>query len=580
MTSTSTILDGPSPSLRNRTKYTYDNLGRRTAAESPTSLTTYDWNSDNRLTSVAILGTSGTMVTFTYDAMGRRFSRATSSGTTNFTWNGQVLQAETNSGGAVQNWYTQGQGAYGDITSVRNVGSSASTFPLYDSQGNAANFANSSASITSTLTYDTFGNIVDESGITDPTVSWSGRQGYYYDNVSNLYYVRQRWYDPAARRFLTQDPLGFGGGDTNLFRYAGNDPVNSSDPSGQDDNDSENSDLTPFEKGLQSEWPGMTLGVFKAVQDLLNQPYNYHSYDSHYFGPNQVYDVLNIVKYNDHIDNFKGITAQQIFNDYNQFVSKQQHILGTKEAADPFYDYPITWALNEVFNRPVGWENWVPLWGGIRSAIIYFETGHPIAGAANVVSAALDYGLIKDIFVLGAKLFIRPGTETLAKNISGKTAEDIIASEGKRIILQQAQGVLVQRIGSNILKTVDEEASRIAQWYGRTSIYYQAQALQRLGDMAVDFLYSDGKLVMSDAGKFTKGYLSSLFLRTRLIASLRLGTLVNDVVPRNIGTAGEVFDPILHPAIEAAYRLIALGGNASLRYMDNFLELSNSPTQK
>jgi RHS repeat-associated protein len=44
-------------------------------------------------------------------------------------------------------------------------------------------------------------------------------------------YLRNRWYDPATGRFLTQDPIGLAGG-TNLYAYAGNDPVGFSDPFG------------------------------------------------------------------------------------------------------------------------------------------------------------------------------------------------------------------------------------------------------------------------------------------------------------------------------------------------------------
>src|SRR5205085_12344327 len=40
---------------------------------------------------------------------------------------------------------------------------------------------------------------------------------------------------PSAARFLQKDPLGFGGGDANLFRYCGGDPVNWRDPNGLQD---------------------------------------------------------------------------------------------------------------------------------------------------------------------------------------------------------------------------------------------------------------------------------------------------------------------------------------------------------
>ena len=43
---------------------------------------------------------------------------------------------------------------------------------------------------------------------------------------------RARYYDPKAGRFITKDPLGFDGGDVNLYAYVGNNPVNYTDPLG------------------------------------------------------------------------------------------------------------------------------------------------------------------------------------------------------------------------------------------------------------------------------------------------------------------------------------------------------------
>ncbi len=75
----------------------------------------------------------------------------------------------------------------------------------------------------------------DNSGPQNPTVAWQGKQGYQFEQplgVAGLQYVRQRWYDPATRQFISPDPLRFAGGDVNLFRYAGNNPVNANDPGG------------------------------------------------------------------------------------------------------------------------------------------------------------------------------------------------------------------------------------------------------------------------------------------------------------------------------------------------------------
>ncbi|MGH8473464.1 MAG: RHS repeat-associated core domain-containing protein, partial [Gammaproteobacteria bacterium] len=58
----------------------------------------------------------------------------------------------------------------------------------------------------------------------------SGRRE--YDKASWLYYYRARYYNLEVGRFLTRDPIGFAGGDTNLYRYVLNDPITRTDPRG------------------------------------------------------------------------------------------------------------------------------------------------------------------------------------------------------------------------------------------------------------------------------------------------------------------------------------------------------------
>jgi hypothetical protein len=47
-----------------------------------------------------------------------------------------------------------------------------------------------------------------------------------------LNYYRARYYDSRVGRFISVDPMGFDAGDTNLYRYVGNNSTNATDPTG------------------------------------------------------------------------------------------------------------------------------------------------------------------------------------------------------------------------------------------------------------------------------------------------------------------------------------------------------------
>lgn len=55
-----------------------------------------------------------------------------------------------------------------------------------------------------------------------------------FGQIKNPPRFRARYYNPTTGRFMSSDPIGFAGGDTNLYRYSLNDPINRIDPDGLD----------------------------------------------------------------------------------------------------------------------------------------------------------------------------------------------------------------------------------------------------------------------------------------------------------------------------------------------------------
>jgi RHS repeat-associated protein len=110
-------------------------------------------------------------------------------------------------------------------------------------------------SLAQTLSYEPWGLLVDSTGALADTsrLRWKGL--YWEGGNTRLYHVRNRWYDPEARRFTSEDPIGIEGG-LNPYIFAGNDPVNGSDPFGLrpcDEMDGDHWDET-LVKGFTWNW--------------------------------------------------------------------------------------------------------------------------------------------------------------------------------------------------------------------------------------------------------------------------------------------------------------------------------------
>lgn len=79
------------------------------------------------------------------------------------------------------------------------------------------------------IDYNEFGMVMKD---TNPGYQPLGFNSGLWDHQTALVRFGARDYDPSIGRWTTKDPIGFSGGDTNLFGYVQNDPVNWTDPSG------------------------------------------------------------------------------------------------------------------------------------------------------------------------------------------------------------------------------------------------------------------------------------------------------------------------------------------------------------
>ena len=110
------------------------------------------------------------------------------------------------------------------------------------------------------IDYDEFGRIQAD---TNPGFQPFGFAGGLHDRDTGLVRFGARDYDPEIGRWTAKDPLGFGGGDANLYVYVANNPINFIDPTGL----SFLQGLTDFSAGFGDT---VTFGLTRWVRKKLD----------------------------------------------------------------------------------------------------------------------------------------------------------------------------------------------------------------------------------------------------------------------------------------------------------------------
>jgi RHS repeat-associated protein len=165
------------------------------------------------------------MNTFNYDPLGRRIEKSSSAATSVFAYDGDNLIEEANSSGTVVARYARTQNIDEPIAMLR---SSATSYYEADGLGSITSLTSSSGATAETYTYNSLVNLTNSSGSLVSPFQYTGRE---FDSETGLYYYRARYYDPAAGRFLSEDPFRFSAG-INFYAYVENEPIGLLDPYG------------------------------------------------------------------------------------------------------------------------------------------------------------------------------------------------------------------------------------------------------------------------------------------------------------------------------------------------------------
>ncbi len=198
----------------------YDPNGNLTSLTDPGGTTTLTWDARDRL-----VGLSGPGMTaaFTYGA-GRRRSK---------TINSQLIEALHDVANTVQETiqgtpvpYLSSLGI--DEPLVRNGTESY----LADGLGSTLALTDEGGAVSTQYSYEPFGRTGVAGAPSANPFQFTGRE----NDGTGLYYYRARYYAPTSGRFISEDPVlfggWFGGRDVNLYSYVENRPLNYFDPAG------------------------------------------------------------------------------------------------------------------------------------------------------------------------------------------------------------------------------------------------------------------------------------------------------------------------------------------------------------
>lgn len=206
--------------------YTYTADGYVASKTTTTGATGYTYTGLGELASVSL--PDGRRIAYRYDASGRRVARLVDGAVVErYLWaDATRLLATYDASGTLTRRFI-----YADARMPYAVDTpSGRYFMAYDQTGSLRVVTDSSGAVVERHETDSFGAPLSAEPIS--SITGLGFAGGMTDADTGLVLFGARDYDAGAGRWMAKDPIGFSGGDVNLYGYCLADPVNLVDPSG------------------------------------------------------------------------------------------------------------------------------------------------------------------------------------------------------------------------------------------------------------------------------------------------------------------------------------------------------------
>ena len=206
--------------------YQYDDDGNLVSRTNEEGTTSFSYNSENQL--IGVTEPDGTVTIYEYNPFGDRVASVVDGERTEYLVDpfgfGDVVGEYDEDGDLIAS-YTHGLG----LESITNV--EDSFYYDFNATGSTVGLTDADGGVVNSYFYDPFGDDIAETEAVANPFEFVGQFGV-AEEANGLDFMRARFYDSDTGRFISPDPIGLNGSDTNLYRYSFNNPVLFVDPNG------------------------------------------------------------------------------------------------------------------------------------------------------------------------------------------------------------------------------------------------------------------------------------------------------------------------------------------------------------